>query len=324
MQGYRTVKDKLAKAWGGIKTVGRGIKKVAKFAWRVVKGTVKAGIGVVKTGYKVAKFGAKAFVKASKVAGKAAFGLGKLAWRGLKGIVKGIMEDIEDLSGAFGKAGKAGRAAKPVAKAGMKGGPGAMSKKDVVFGMFQSRGLIRKIVDFSPAMWVVKLGFKAIKWGVKMLWKGIKKLVIKTINIFKNLFKLGGKFVNTVGSWAAKLGKGIKDKAYKFLIKPIASILVSVTGFFTGILMSPIQFMKWLIPSIFDKVLGTLTNIAGGIKALMKSTWTVIKKILFNPLTLLVLVGALFYFFKDSLFSWFGEKIQALKDNFVPTIMEWG
>ena len=94
-------------------------------------------------------------------------------------------------------------------------------------------------------------GFKIMKWAFKKLWRGIKGVAKSVLQMFKGLFKIGGKFVNKVKNWTTILGKRIVDKSTKFLLNPIASMLVTTFNFFTGILMSPIKFMEWLIPSVF-------------------------------------------------------------------------
>lgn len=149
------------------------------------------------------------------------------------------------------------------------------------------------------------MGFRVIKFIGKQLWKGIKKLVFKAVNFFKSLFKMGGKFLNKVGMWMGKLSIGIKDKAYRFLVKPIANIMVTVFNFFTGVLMSPIQFMKWLVPSVFDRILSALSNIGQGVKKALKATGGIFKKILCNPLTIAILIGGAFLF----LGKWLYEKL---------------
>ena len=107
---------------------------------------------------------------------------------------------------------------------------------------------------FSPARVVTKFVFRGIKFVGKMLWKGLKKLAGLGLALLVGLFTLGKKFVNTVASWTLKLAKGVKDKTYRFIIKPIASMLTSITSFFVGMVMAPINFMKWLIPNILEKI----------------------------------------------------------------------
>ena len=70
-----------------------------------------------------------------------------------------------------------------------------------------------------------------------------------------------GKFVNNMANWTLKLGAGIVDKAYRFLVKPIASMMVTVFGFMSNMVMQPINFMKWMASSIMDRTLDLLHTI---------------------------------------------------------------
>ena len=74
-------------------------------AYRTVKGAVtmvsSLAFAPIKYGYKAAKYGTKAFVKSSgfvgKVATKAAISGARMLFRGGRGILRGIKEDIEDI-----------------------------------------------------------------------------------------------------------------------------------------------------------------------------------------------------------------------------------
>lgn len=48
---------------------------------------------------------------------------------------------------------------------------------------------------------LTKLGFRVIKFGAKLLWKGVKNLAFKAAQFFKRMFRLGGKFVNRLAGW---------------------------------------------------------------------------------------------------------------------------
>jgi hypothetical protein len=87
---------------------------------------------------------------------------------------------------------------------------------------------------------VVKFGWRAIKFVGKSIWKGIKKLAFKALSFFGSLFGLMGKFVNKIGNWIGILGHGITDKTYRFIVRPIASMMVSIFNFVTAIVLSPI------------------------------------------------------------------------------------
>lgn len=173
-------------------------------------------------------------------------------------------------------------------------------------------------------MIITKVGFRAIKWGVKKLWKGLKALVFKAVSFFKSLFKLGGKFVNKVSHWMLRLGKGVVDKTYRFLVKPIANMMFSVFGFFTGLLMSPIKFMQWLIPSVFEKIRNTLHSIKQGVKGLLKSTWNILQKILFNPLTIALLIGGLFLLLCPGVLGMLSGGLQGIKEGLFPVLQSIG
>ena len=167
---------------------------------------------------------------------------------------------------------------------------------------------------------MTKLGFRAIKWVGKKIWKGIKKVLFKTASLFAGLFKIGGRFINKVSTWARRIGGGIKDKATRFLIKPIASLMTSVVGFFVGVLMSPINFMKWLVPTVFDRIGEVLHNIKEAAYRAYKATWSVFKKILFHPLTIGLLIGGLFLFVIPKLLGWLDGGIAYIRDSIVPAI----
>ena len=87
------------------------------------------------------------------------------------------------------------------------------------------------------------MGWSAVKWIGKKLWAGIKKFAAKARTMFQGLFKIFGRFKNKVSNWTTILGKGIKDASYRFLVKPIASMVTTVVGFFTGMVEAPANFM---------------------------------------------------------------------------------
>lgn len=126
--------------------------------------------------------------------------------------------------------------------------------------LFNAPKVIKALV-VNPASFVTKLGFKALKFIGKKLWKGIKKLAIKMGKVLGNVFRIGKGFVNKISTYVGKIGRGIKDKAYRFLIKPIASILVTVFGFTMSVVLSPVQFMKSLLPTIMDRFFDLINNV---------------------------------------------------------------
>lgn len=270
-----------------MKFVAKVITKTVKVVWKTIKIVTKVVTKTMKAAWKVAKFTAKAFLAASILTGAVARAGAKLAWKGLKA---------------------AGRTVKKMAVEGVKSVFSAR-KIGAVLSKFALAPFLTKIV--------LKLGWKSIKWTGKKLWSGIKYLFFKTASLFSHLFKFTGKFVNKVGTWTVKLGAGIMDKSYRFLILPIAGLIVGVVAFFTGVLMAPIKFMKWLIPSVFDRIKSALANIASAVGVVLRMTWGVIKKILFNPITIALLIGGLLYFIVPKLIGWLSGGWKSIKENFV-------
>jgi hypothetical protein len=120
--------------------------------------------------------------------------------------------------------------------------------KAAITGVKKLAGIVKKgpkavvlaVLSINPGKMIGKLGWRAIKFIGKSIWKGIKKLVFKTISFFGRLFGIVGKFVNKVGTWIGVLAHGIADKTYRFIIKPVASMLVSIFNFVSSALLSPI------------------------------------------------------------------------------------
>ena len=265
------------------------ITKTVKVVWKTIKVVTKVVTKTIKAAWKVAKFTAKAFLVASILAGAVVKGGAKLAWKGLKSAGRMVASGVKN--------------------------------------MFSKRNIVSILNKFALAPFltkiVLKLGWKSIKWVGKKLWSGIKYLFFKTASLFSHLFKFTGKFVNKAGTWAVKLGAGILDKSYRFLILPIAGLIVGVVAFFTGVLMAPIKFMKWLIPSVFDRIKSALANIASAVGVVLRMTWGIIKKILFNPITIAVLIGALIYFIVPKLIGWLSEGWKSIKENFVTPLIDF-
>lgn len=123
------------------------------------------------------------------------------------------------------------------------------------------------------------------------------------LGLLGKLFNLSIKFGNKIGYYASRIGGGIKDKTYRFLINPISSLVVTLIGFTISMLNLPSQFMKQIIPAIIDRTLDALNGIKQSVVNVLKSTVSIFKKILFNPITIALLIGGLFYFFGPQLLS---------------------
>ena len=165
------------------------------------------------------------------------------------------------------------------------------------------KGVKNAIKNFAGAKIVTKLGIKAIKFVGKKIWSGIKKLGLKILGFLGPVFKVGKDFIGKAGYYAGKLGAAVKDKAYVFLVKPISTILSTAFSFALGMVMLPVQFMKQMLPAILDRVFDCLNGIKQVMKSLASSTLGIFKKILFNPLTIVLLIGGLFYFFGPKLYE---------------------
>lgn len=171
--------------------IGKGFRAITKS----VKFITKAIKGVVKVAIKTVKFTWNATKFIAKKFLSAAKFTGKAAVKVGKAISKGIINTVKGIT-------------KQVKR------EGAQALIGIVFN--------------GTAM--SKLGWKAIKFIGKSIWKGIKKLAFKAFSFFKVLFKFAGKFVNKIGHWFAIVGHGLVDKSYKFLVKPLASLMMNVFG----------------------------------------------------------------------------------------------
>ena len=164
----------------------RAAKKAVKVIGKVIKIVSKVVKTVVKTIVKTAKVMWKTTKFAAKAFAKGSVFVGMA----LKGITKGISRGIKSF-------------AKSVKK----------------------KGIIRAILDLNGAKFVTKLGWRAIKWSARKFWGWIKKAAISIAGIFKRLFKFGGKFKNKPKFYLGRLLKGVKNKAYRFIAKPLAGML---------------------------------------------------------------------------------------------------
>ena len=188
-----------------------------------------------------------------------ALGVMKKVGRAIKKTVKAIYKTVKFAAKAFVKAsvfvGKAAIGAAKVVGRGVKSAIGTVMKIGI------GQALLNVANKFSPAAFVTKMGWKAVKFVGKKVWTGIKKLAFNAFQFFSRLFGFMGKFVNKVGNWVKIIGAGAIDKAYRFIIQPIATILTTVFGFVGGIVLAPINFMKWLVSSIMDRILSAISAI---------------------------------------------------------------
>ena len=258
--------------------------------------TYRAVVKTVKFVFKVIKGVAKAVIatvvfawKATKFVAKTFYKAAKFTGKVAKGAIKGAIS--------------LGKKAVKIVKAG------------------GAKALAVAVMSFTPGAFVGKLGWRAIKFVGKSIWKGIKTLALKTVGFFKSLFGLAGKFVNKVAHWIGVLGKGIVDKTYRFLVKPLASLMVTIFNFVSSVVLSPIQFIKWLIPAVVDKIMGVIHNISQAVKRVLKSTYSIFKRILMNPITIAILVGGLFFLLAKWLLPKLSGGIQGIKDNILKPIV---
>ena len=156
------------------------------------------------------------------------------------------------------------------------------------------RNVVKFLKNFSLAKIVVKAGFGVFKWAAKKLWGGVKRLGLAFLGMLVKLFGVGVGFANKVSTYISALGKGLKDKAYTFLVKPIAEIMVTVMGFAMGMVRSHSEFAKNLIPDLIKRLRETVHGIREGTKHVLRQTWGVFKRIVSNPITIAILIGGLF------------------------------
>ena len=273
---FKNIKQKISNSAVG-KVFG-GMKKVGKVALAVGAAVVGAVAGAAVMGAKAAG----GFFKASK-------SIGGFLRRGVEGAASGVKSYIDELKSA-------------------KESPNKAAVMDVAMKPITS------VLNFSPAAviakFTLKLGWNALKFIGKKLWSGIKKVALGLAGIFGSILVVGKKFVNKVGYYIMKIGGWIMDKTYRFLIKPLASILTTVFGFTMAVVKSPVNFMKWLIPAVFDRIRNCLSAIRQATKRVLNATKSIFQKILKHPLTIALIIGGLFFlvwkFFGDKLSSLFG------------------
>ena len=273
---FKNIKQKISNSAVG-KVFG-GMKKVGKVALAVGAAVVGAVAGAAVMGAKAAG----GFFKASK-------SIGGFMRRGVEGAASSVNSYINELKSA-------------------KESPNKAAVMDVAMKPITS------VLNFSPASviakFTIKLGWNALKFIGKKLWSGIKKVALGLAGIFGSILVVGKKFVNKVGYYIMKIGGWIMDKTYRFLIKPLASILTTVFGFTMAVVKSPVNFMKWLIPAVFDRIRNCLSAIRQATKRVLNATKSIFQKILKHPLTIALIIGGLFFlvwkFFGDKLSSLFG------------------
>lgn len=139
--------------------------------------------------------------------------------------------------------------------------------------------------------------------------------------MFGKLLKLGKMAYNNISYYVGRLSHGIKNVAYKFIVRPIASILISIFNFARSLIMLPVNFMKWLIPSILDRVFDAFDTIKQAMKAILRSTYSIFKKILFNPISIALIIGALIYFLAPKLISIVSGGFKTIRKNIVNPII---
>ena len=189
---------------------------------------------------------------------------------------------------------------------------------------YRNRNPIVKVMNnFSPARVITKMGWGAIKFVGKSIWKGIKKLALKAWDGLKSMFRIAGKFVNKVANWSVKIGRGIKNTATRFLIKPLASLMVTTFSFVVSLVASPVQFIKWLATSVFDRIHDVLNGILHMTRRVVRSTLGIFKKILTNPLSIMLIIGAIAYFLIPKIIGWFSGGVEEFKEKVLPKLMSF-
>ena len=170
---------------------------------------------------------------------------------------------------------------------------------------------------------VTKIGIRLIKWVGKKLWTGIKKLALAAVNFLKKMFKIGSRFVNTVAWYMGRLGKGINDKAYKFLVKPIAEIMVTVMDFAMGLVKTHVSFSQNMLPNLLKYVRQAINSIKEYSLNVLAQTWSLFKKIMFNPITTAFIVGGLFYFLWPYMTDLFHGSVERLKNDVIVPVKKF-
>ena len=151
----------------------------------------------------------------------------------------------------------------------------------------------------------------------------MKKLAGMGLSLLKKMFVIALGFVGKVSMWVGRIGKGIVKKAYRFMIKPIATIITTVFKFVAGVVMSPIRFMGWFIPMIFEKVRTMLHNIAQGVKRCVKLVTSTFMRIIKNPITIGLLIGGLAALLIYKLTDWLNGGLKTIKTTVIPMIVSF-
>ena len=267
--------------------VGKMVRAMTRLVSVITK-VVKVVSKVIRTVVKVAVKTAKVVWKTTKFAAKAFVSASSFVGRGVKATAVGIGRGMQRFTN---------------------------NVKD--------KGIVRAVLDLNGAVFVSRLGWRAIKWVGRKIWGWIKKVAQNIAGGFKRLFKFYGKFQNKAKIYLRIILNGLKDKSYRFIGKPIAGMLQAVFAFTVNVVMAPVKFMQWAIPSILERFRNFMSDIRSASYDLMKSTQSIFKKILFNPITIALLVGGLFYFFWPKLVEWVQGGLFSLGRNIIGTVMNW-
>ena len=268
----------------GIGKAIRGIKDTINKVVNVAKKVYSTIKKAIKLVYKVTKTLVKATYKTAKFAVKTFYKASKF----VGGMIRGGL-----------------RYATKVAKDIIANGPNA------------------KIRYSSPAKVITRIGWRLVKFIGKKLWQGIKKLALAGLALLKKMFDVGKRFVNKVSTYILKLGVGITSATYKFLLEPIANMMVSIFGFMMDVVKTHVNFAKQFIPDLLDRMSSTASMVKRKAKQVLKSTWGVFKKILFNPITIILLVGGLFLFFGPKLIEWLTGLVGGIRDTLIPVLSKY-
>lgn len=279
-------KDKYRKAVSS-SPVGKMVRAMTRLVSVITK-VVKVVSKVIRTVAKVAAKTAKVVWKTAKFSAKAFVSASSFVGRGVKSTAVGIGRGMQRFTN---------------------------NVKD--------KGIVRAVLDLNGAEFVSRLGWRAIKWVGRKIWGWIKKVAQNIAGGFKRLFGFYGKFQNKAKIYLRIVLNGLRDKSYRFIGKPIAGMLQAVFAFTVNAVMAPVKFMQWAIPSILERFRNFMSDIRSASYDLMKSTWSVFKRIMFNPITIALLVGGLFYFFWPKLVEWVKGGLFSLGRNIIGTVMNW-
>ena len=161
----------------------------------------------------------------------------------VKGVAKAVARTVvaawkatKFVAKTFYRAAKfTGKVVKSASRAAIAG-----TKKLINLAKKGPKAVVLAILSINPGKMIGKLGWRAIKFVGKSVWKGIKALAFKAISFFGRLFGIMSKFANKIGTWIGILSKGIVNRTYRFIVKPIASMMVTIFNFVSSVVLSPI------------------------------------------------------------------------------------